>query len=464
LPRARRSYSQSDEPSGCYHDALGYMTGCMTTGGDRSASDDDAADHLALVSTTLDDGWRLVTVVLCDAKGQVIGQLPSFVVTPQWWPEVEPVVAQVEERYGLVVTVLRLVTTDTAVAGGNVSYLAQLRSGAPPEAMQPVEGRIAEALRSDPTHRLWWAEPGGLDHLPAWVDAALRAHDRRRTGPLRQRKTWNLSVVVTSPTDAGDVWFKATPSFLADEGGVIRRVAGVDPALVPTVLAHDAGRRAILMEHLTGDDQFGLTDEAVAAAMVRRWVDVQAALVEDVDHVLALGAQDLRSSALLAEVQTLVRRPEVRAALDEEEQAAVDELVSDLPRRLAAIDACALPVTVLHGDMHPGNWRRDGDRLTLLDWGDVGVGNPMIDQRAFAERLTDPGLRERATRLWTDLWRERAPDSEPERAAYLLGPVAALAAATTYQRFLDHIEATERVYHAPDPADRLRAAVRSAAR
>ena len=48
----------------------------------------------------------------------------------------------------------------------------------------------------------------------------------------------------------------------------------------------------------------------------------------------------------------------------------------------------------------------------------------------------------------------------PERAAYLLGPVAELAAAATYQRFLDHIEVTERVYHAHDPADRLRAAVR----
>ena len=119
-----------------------------------------------------------------------------------------------------------------------------------------------------------------------------------------------------------------------------------------------------------------------------------------------------------------------------------------------------MPDTVLHGDMHPGNWRRGGDRLTLLDWGDVGAGNPMVDQRAFVERLTDPAMRERVTALWASLWRELAPVSDPERAAYLLGPVTELAAAATYQRFLDHIEETERVYHAHDPADRLRAAVR----
>jgi hypothetical protein len=76
--------------------------------------------------------------------------------------------------------------------------------------------------------------------------------------------------------------------------------------------------------------------------------------------------------------------------------------------------------------------------------------------------LADLGLRERIAQLWAGLWREAVPGSDPGRAAYLLAPVAELSAAATYQRFLDHIEATERVYHAPDPADRLRAAVRAA--
>ncbi|HEY6743914.1 MAG TPA: aminoglycoside phosphotransferase family protein [Lapillicoccus sp.] len=405
---------------------------------------------------------RRVTVVLCGSDGSVVGQLPAFVAAPRWWPEVDSVVRQVEERFGLVVTVLRLLTTDTDVSGGDVSYLAELRSGQSPETARPVDDRIAEALSSDPTHRLWWAEPGGLDHLPAWVDAALRAHARRRTGPLRQRKTWNLSVVVTAPTDGGQIWFKATPSFLADEGGVIRRVAQADPDIVPVVVAHDPGRRALLMDQVPGEDQFGLADEAVLEAMVRRWVGVQAALTGDVEHALAIGARDLRRWSLLAALEDLVGRIEVRAALDDSDLEAVETLVADLPRRLDDVAACGLPDSVLHGDMHPGNWRRDGDRLTLLDWGDVAVGNPMLDQRAFVERLADPSLRERIAQLWAGLWREAVPGGDPGRAAALLAPVAELAAAATYQRFLDHIEATERVYHAPDPADRLRAAVRAA--
>ena len=402
---------------------------------------------------------RLVTVVLCSDDGTVLGQLPApFVVAPRWWPEVDSVVDAVQERHGLVVTVLRLLTTDAAYAGGEVAYLAQLRSGSPTHTAPP-RGPVAAALDGDATHRLWWAEPGGLDHLPAWVDAALRAHGRSRTGALVQRKTWNLSVVLTAPTDAGEVWFKATPPFLADEGGVIRRVAGVDPDLVPVVLAHDPGRRAILMDHVAGQDQFGLTDADVAEAMVRRWVAVQAAMVDDVEHVLALGGRDRRAVALPTDAEDVIGRPEVRAALTGEELSALESMVADLPRRLDDIAACGLPDTVLHGDMHPGNWRREGDRLTLLDWGDVGVGNPMVDQRAFVERLADPGQRERISGLWAGLWADLVPGSDPARAAYLLGPVAQLAAAATYQRFLDHIEVTERVYHALDPADRLRAAI-----
>ncbi|MEP6650324.1 MAG: aminoglycoside phosphotransferase family protein [Lapillicoccus sp.] len=409
----------------------------------------------------LADDERRVTVVLCDDEGRVMGRLDAVDVRPQWWPDVAPVVAAVRERDELTVLVLRLLTTSEDHSGGEVSYLARLVGGRP-TGLRPLPEDLERAVQSDPVNRLWWAEPDGLDHLPAWVDGALRAHERRRTGPLGQRKTWNLSVVVTAPTDEGEAWFKATPPFLADEGGVIRRVARVDPELVPVLLAHDPGRRAILMDHIPGEDQFDLADEAVVEAMVRRWVGVQAVLVDDVEHGLAVGARDHRSAALLADAQDLLGRAEVRTALTDSDRAAVETLVAELPRRLDDIAACGLPDTLLHGDMHPGNWRRDGDRLTLLDWGDVGVGNPIFDQRAFVERLADPGLRDRTSRLWATLWQDLVPGSDPARAAYLLGPVAQLAAAAAYQHFLDHIETTERVYHALDPADRLRAAIAAA--
>ena len=405
---------------------------------------------------------REVTLVLCDASGVVLGALPSFVARPRFWPEVEDVVGRVGARDGLDVVVLRLLTTRGGYAGGRVSYLAQLRSGSPTR-MVPLREADAAAVAADPAYRQWWAEPDGLADLGAWVDTALAGHGRRRTGPLRQRKTWNLSLLLSAATDGGDVWVKATPPFLADEGGVVARIAALDPSLPPTVLAHDPPRRLLLMDHVPGADQWGLADDGVIGEMVERWVALQHASADDVEHLVALGANDLRSGSLLLQVRDAAARPPTRAALTAGERSDVDRLVDNLPDRLAQVASCGLPDTLVHGDLHPGNWRRDGDRLTLLDWGDVAVGHPVFDMRAFVERLEGPGLQARTREHWVRQWRRRVPGSDAARAARLMAPVAELVAAATYQRFLDHIEETERVYHDHDPVDRFRAAVLVAA-
>ncbi len=52
-------------------------------------------------------------------------------------------------------------------------------------------------------------------------------------------------------------------------------------------------------------------------------------------------------------------------------------------------------------------------------------------------------------------WRDEVPDSDPERAAELIAPVALMRQAIIYRRFLDGIEETERVYHRDDVPERL---------
>ncbi len=409
---------------------------------------------------------RLATVVLCDATGVLLGTLPPVLVRPRYWPEVAPVVAAVRERDGLEVLVLRLLTTEGGYAGGRVTYLAQLVSGSPAH-LGPVDDRAGAATAAElggagPAYRMWWAQPDALAGLPAWVDATLRERGRARTGPLRQVKTWNLSLLLTAPAEGGAVWVKATPPFLADERGVLARVAALAPGLGPAVLAHDGDRRLVLLDEAPGDDQWGLADERVIDTMVERWMAVQRASTDDLGHLLSLGAADLRPAALVPAVAAAAARPETRGALSATERGHLDRLLDGLPARLAAVAECGLPDTLLHGDLHPGNWRRrvsPAERLTLLDWGDVAVGQPLLDLRAFVERLDGAPLRSRVRARWSARWRSAVPGSDPERADRLLAPVAELAAAATYQRFLDHIEESERVYHVHDPVDRFRAAL-----
>jgi aminoglycoside phosphotransferase (APT) family kinase protein len=132
-------------------------------------------------------------------------------------------------------------------------------------------------------------------------------------------------------------------------------------------------------------------------------------------------------------------------------------LLATFDARIDAIDACELPMTLVHGDFHRGNLRGDPAHPVLLDWGDCGVGHPLFDVAA----MTTPIDAEEARSLmitWEREWRERVPGSDPRRAANLIEPIAALRQAVIYRGFLDRIEPSERCYHAGDPAHWLRRA------
>ena len=137
-----------------------------------------------------------------------------------------------------------------------------------------------------------------------------------------------------------------------------------------------------------------------------------------------------------------------------DDRGSLDAFVDALPDRIAAIDACGIPDTLVHGDFHPGNVRGDPGRLVLLDWGDSGVGHPLLDQPAFLSRIDHDAV-ETVRGHWLDAWRRALPGSDPDRAARLLAPLAAARQAVIYQGFLDQIETSEQVYHRADVPDWL---------
>jgi Ser/Thr protein kinase RdoA (MazF antagonist) len=126
----------------------------------------------------------------------------------------------------------------------------------------------------------------------------------------------------------------------------------------------------------------------------------------------------------------------------------------DLPARFAASRSCGIPDTLVHGDFHPGNVRGTAGSLVLLDWGDCGVGQPMLDMSAFLDRIP-AGAVDRVRDHWCAAWRTSVAGSDPDRAAALLAPVAAARQAVIYQVFLDGIEPSEHPYHRDDPPEWL---------
>ncbi len=384
---------------------------------------------------------RSVTLVLCRREGTVLGSLPPFEVAVPWWQEVGPVVDAAREVGGVEVTVLRLLgaASDTG-CGGPVTYLAEVDG--------PVGSLIPwpEPLDDD-TMRLAYARPGGPAADLAWADAALARLGRPRTAAPRQVRTWNLSSLWRLPTGAGDTWLKVVPPFFAHEGAVITALGSPD---VPTLLATDGPR--VLMAGLPGTDLYDAEGD-VLTRMVDLLVRLQAQWVGRGADLLVLGLPDWRGAPFAAAAAAMLER--TADQLDLATRRTCERVVDGLPERFAALEACGVPDTVVHGDFHPGNLVGDDTHLALLDWGDCGFGNPMLDRSAFVPRIP-PAQRAGVLAHWDGLWRVVAPGCNPRRAAELAGPVAALRQALVYDGFVRAIEPSERVYHASDSARWLR--------
>ena len=383
-------------------------------------------------------------MLVCD--GTVLGALPPLQLEMPWWPEAHDVAAAAREQFGIDVVLLRLVAARSDQPfGGAVTYLAET-SGRPDV---PLEPWAADVLADEPL-RAPWARPGGPTALLGWADEQLGGRGIERTGPPEQMRSWNLSGIWRLPTTVGRVWFKAVPEFFAHEGDVIDWI-GSPPA--PRLVGHARGR-ALMLEApgAPNHDTRGPALEPMVQALTR----LQERAVAHTDELLAMGVPDRRLSRMLARVESVAEH--WGHSLAPHERGALTALVGELPMRLAQIDSCGVPDTLVHGDFHPGNVVGTPGSYVLIDWGDSFVGHPLIDELAFTQRL-DANDRALAGRWFVDAWHHIAPGAEPEHAADLLRPVLPLLAAVMYADFCAAIEPDERVYHRSDVGRMLHQAV-----
>ncbi|MFJ5880480.1 phosphotransferase family protein [Kitasatospora cineracea] len=389
---------------------------------------------------------RTATVVV-EWQGELLGAVGPFAAQSPSWAQVGEVAGAAARAAGVPLAVLRLLSVAGGEGGrgGEAVYLA-VAAERPTGALAPVDTEdVGHPLR------LRWASADGLAAEWAWADGELAALGRARSGPVEQVRSWNLSALSRFPTGEGLVWLKSTPPFAVSEAAVIARAGRADPGLVPRVLAAD-GRRVLLAD-VPGVDCWGVPEDGMLG-VVDRWAAVQAATAADGPG----GLVDCSPAALAERFPALLERlrPELSAA----EYAQGRELAGRLPVLAAELAACGLPLTLVHGDFHPGNWRFDGERPTVLDFSDASWGHPALDglrPKPFLSPERWANLRSR----WTDAWRTLAPDSDPERALELAPPLVHVHFALRYQEFLDGIEPSEHPYHAGDPAAEVRRALRA---
>ena len=427
------------------------------------------------------------TLVVCDGDNNLLGSFVCEVPLP--WPQETSDVLAAARAAGLELAVLRLLQQhlDDATGVLHCTYLAlSLQSGnTSSSALAPVPDNLlaADQLWIDHPLRLRYARPSGLVSDLAWADEQLAARGRRRSGCAQQQRTWNLSCVFRLQLDDGsEAWLKSVPPFFAHEGSVIDCVqrldgdassalatsalATLDGALrpqlrLPQLLAFDGAAGRLLMTHCEGPLMWGARP-AAWRPIIAAHVDRQLRLQSHVAELFALGLPDWRASALLVSLRALCARSGLQSALALDVRSGLARLMASLPERLDALQACGLPDTLVHGDLHQGNVIASAAGPVLLDWGDAGVGMPLFDLPGLCHGFpADDQPQVRA--MVADAWRRACPGARVDAAMRLIAPLAELRQALIYQHFLDNIEPAEHHYHAADVPARLTAAVHAAA-
>ena len=350
------------------------------------------------------------------------GEPPIVEPEVPWWAETRSLVSAAEEAVGAPLRVLRRLSVESGENGGNseVAYLFE-REGGPPA--------------DEPDHPLRspWARSGWLDEVLAWDPVASRLVGR----PV-QEKWWNLSAVLEIPTADGSAWLKAIPRFFADEGRVIELLSSFR---VPRLLG--VGERMSLLAPIAGEDQWE-PDDAAIEELITSLVEIQLWSVDRLDDFVAIGARDRRAARLAEDFAVFPDMPPIREWAEE-------------------LEACGLPLTLLHGDFHPGNARGVHGELVILDWTDAAVGSPLLDLPTFFVRLS-PERAALARSLAVELWSRHVSGVDFERAFALAEALRAAMDALVYQEFLDGIEPSEQMDHEADVPAALRRVLEGARR
>lgn len=431
--------------------------------------DEKAEVHVVTIITRGSAGAQ----VLVEPEGRG-WRLPSFTLAglPDSRAVAPALRAAVAERFGLAVAVLSLLHDQRGKAGGPRNALVALDAFTAPtdgaeaagsawlsvdELTQVAFAGEAEGARvyqwladlvPGAGHALGWTRPGWLGEASQWIEAQLAQHGLTLAGPIEQQRTWSLSALLRAPLSAGSAYFKALPPLFASEPSITQALARRFPGRFPEVMAIDAERGWLLMREFSGQLLQACSDLTVWSDALRQYARLQVAASAEPDALLAAGCPDRRLGVLPGQFAAvlndhdhlLLGAPE---GLNAEQLAELNALAALLPAACAALEACGLPYTLEHGDLHGNNIAVMPSGFVYFDWSDACLSHPFICLITFLETVR-PDWHAALTQAYLEEWGAYASPEQLQRALRLSQPLGAAHLAISYHRILATTEASQR--------------------
>ena len=226
-----------------------------------------------------------------------------------------------------------------------------------------------------------------------------------------------------TPTDRGDVWFKANLPEAGFEAALVQVLARRRPDVVPELLAADLDRGWLLM----ADGGLRLRELVELERDLGRWLEILSRYAElqlDLGPGRRRARRARRAGPQAGRAARAVRhaRPGDHG-LSPDEGRRVRGLVPRVRELCEELAAVGIPETIEHDDLHDGQVFVQDGRYLFFDWGDACVAHPFLTLSVTLEGVLAWGL--------DDV--EGSMDVMPFRDAYLV-PFANLASRPELER------------------------------
>lgn len=314
----------------------------------------------------------------------------------------------------------------------------------PPTHAEFVARYFSEASDgSVPPYRQPWQKPGWLADARTWIRQQLNAAGSPQLRQAEQLKTQYATTILRARTSAGDVYFKAVPPGYGWEPRATAVLAQRFSEMVPTLVAIDSGRGWTLTRDYGGHPLNEDRDPAVWAEALHRYAAMQRASVPLLSQLQLAHCPDMSLQSL---------QPAIRSLLDDEvvatdlPRASRDGLLANMERAIMSLNAIGLPVTLEHGDLHPGNIICRDDQTLTADWENATTAHPFLGPIRLLTYVSasptlhgHPAGQVRARRQIRDAylaeWADYAPIDALRLAFARSIPLGFLAHAVTYHRY-----------------------------
>ncbi len=323
-----------------------------------------------------------------------------------------------------------------------------------PSIKQSVRAWFAN-LGSPSELRAPWEAIGWHDAACEWISAHLSSLGFTIQDPIVQQRAWGLSCTMKVGTEKGDVYFKATPPFMAHEGRAMQVIAEHCPKLLPSPLAIKPELGWVLMQDYGSEMLHECPDITRWEEALRLFSQSQVEQVERVHQWLTLNIPDRRLGRMVEMIDPLIASCSQMLTggangLSEADLGDLRSLSMPLKLMCARLAQFDVPNTLVHGDLG-GNIIIGESGYTFFDWTDVCVSHPFFDMATISAAYFDESIlkdnQDADTRLrdaYLEPWTARIPMERLVEAFEISRPLGALHQAMSYMWILTNISADAR--------------------